>query len=59
MSTSSCVRSVLALASLALLIPLTGCERPSADTLQTGFRGTAMVQLETASNTEQKLAAKQ
>ena len=59
MSTSSCVRSVLALASLALLIPLTGCERPSADTLQTGFRGTAMVQLETASNTEQKLAANQ
>jgi photosynthetic reaction center cytochrome c subunit len=59
MTDSSCIRGVLALAGMALLIPLTGCERPSADTLQTGYRGTAMVQLETESNTARKLAANQ
>ena len=29
---------------LALLVMLTGCERPPTDTVQHGFRGTGMVQ---------------
>jgi photosynthetic reaction center cytochrome c subunit len=43
----------LGLASVALL---TGCERPPIDTVQTGFRGTAMVEINNP-RTQEKLAA--
>lgn len=44
---------------VGVLATLAGCEMPSADTRQTGFRGTGMVQLETESLTAQKVAANQ
>lgn len=59
MTKTAGIRLALAGAGLALILPLTGCELPSADTRQTGFRGTAMVQLETESSTADKLAKNQ
>ena len=41
MKKSQCILS----AGLALLLLLTGCERPPTDTVQHGFRGTGMVQV--------------
>lgn len=59
MTKTSGVRLALGIAGLALLGMLSGCEVPTADTKQTGFRGTGMVQLETDSTTAAKLAASQ
>ena len=41
----SCTRASLFIAGLGTVALLAGCERPPADTVQTGYRGTGMVQV--------------